>query len=128
MVSLSGDIGKSFSSWLKQKMGSMKIKLKNATDILEVYGLYSVEKRRVFLVIPKAGYPGLVAVGEADCDIIEDSVSDDFVLRKNDADGGFLLHWAADMDDLIYDLIENDPEAMDKFMSRLAIENEGGKS
>ena len=43
-----------------------------------------------------------------------------FVLRKNDMDKNMFLHWVADKDDLIYDLIEHNPESMTEFKRRLS--------
>jgi len=41
-------------------------------------------------------------------------------LRKNDGNNELFLHWAADKDNLIYDLIDHDAEAMKEFKHRLA--------
>lgn len=87
---------------------------------VEVYGLYWSDGGRVFWVIPYKGYEGLVTVAEKDCELIDARLSGSFVLRKNDADEDLLLHWALDKEDLIYDVLEHDPAAMQEFMRRLS--------
>lgn len=95
---------------------------------VEVYGLYWCDGERVFWVVPYKGYEGLVTVAEKDCELIDARLSDSFVLRKNDADEDFLLHCALDENDLIYDVLEHDPVAMQEFMRRLSErKSEGGK-
>ena len=87
---------------------------------VEVYGLYWCDGERVFWVIPYKGYEGLITVSEKDCELIDARLGNAFVLRKNDADEDLLLHWALDKDDLIYDVLEHDPVAMQDFIRRLA--------
>lgn len=86
---------------------------------LEVYGVYWNDSVRVYFVIPAENYDGFLAINEKDSQLV-DPILNGFVLRKDDMGTDMFLHWAADKDDLIYDLIEHDPEAMKEFKRRLA--------
>lgn len=86
----------------------------------EVYGVYWCDGERVYWVIPYQGYEGFITVSERDCDLIDHKLSASFVLRKNDAGDDLLLHWAADKGDLIYGLLDHEPDAMREFMDRLS--------
>ena len=86
---------------------------------LDVYGVYWNDGIRVYFVIPTKDYNGFLAINEKDSELT-DSLLNGFVLRKDDMGTDMFLHWAADKDNLIYDLIEHDPEAMKEFKRRLA--------
>lgn len=98
----------------------MLILEKGRTTPVEVYGLYWCGGERVFWVVPYDGYEGLVTVSEKNCELIDARFSASFLLRKNDANEDFLLHWALDEDDLIYGVLEHDPAAMQEFVRRLS--------
>lgn len=87
---------------------------------IEVYGIYWSEGKRLYFVIPYEGYEGFLAIDEKESEIVDPTLKDTFVLRKDDAGGDLFLHWAADKDNLIYDLIEHDPAAMTEFKKRLS--------
>lgn len=97
----------------------MRVLEKGRGEPVEVYGIYWLDGERVYWVIPYEGYEGLKTLRERDSTVIDPQLSDLFVLRKNDAGEDLFLHWAADEDDLIYALIENDPSAMLEFKRRL---------
>lgn len=103
----------------------MKIRQKTRDTAVEVYAVYWVNNpsvsghgHRMYLVIPYAGYTGLLAVHDDDCDIIDPSI-DGFILMKDDYGGDMLVHWAIAKDHLINDLIEHDPRAIDELRRRL---------
>lgn len=98
----------------------MLVKASNRENIVEVYGVYWIDRERIYWVIPYEGYEGFITLSEKESTVIDPKFKDDFVLRKNDAGEDLLLHWAADKNDLIYDLIEHDPEAMKEFKRRLS--------
>lgn len=101
----------------------MLIKENNRENIIEVYGVYWIKTERIYWVIPYDGYEGFITLSEKETTVIDSSFKDTFVLRKNDAGEDLFLHWAADKGDLIYDLIEHDPEAMKEFKRRIAEKN-----
>ena len=92
---------------------------------IEVFGIYWNDGVRVYFVIPYDGYDGFLALNEKETQVVDPRINDVFVLRKNDGGNDLFLHWAADKDDLIYDLVEHDTEAMKEFKRRLI---EGYKS
>lgn len=96
--------------------------LEKGRDIpVEVYGLHWCDGERVFWVIPYEDYEGLITVDGKDCELVDASLSGSFVLRKNDAGEDFLLHWSLDKNDLIYDVFDHNPMAMQEFMRRLSV-------
>ena len=97
----------------------MKIRLKNSSEVHEVYGVYWIDGCRYYLYIPYEEYTGVSTLKEEECDLIDPELIQPFVLRKNDYGGDFLLHQAAHEGDLIKDLIEHDPDAMAEFKRRL---------
>ena len=98
----------------------MLVKANDRDKPVEVYGIYWVNNERIYWVIPYAGYEGFATLSECESTIIDPHIDEVFVMRKNDANKDLLLHWAADKNDLIYDLIEHDPEAMKEFKRRLS--------
>lgn len=86
---------------------------------VEVYGVYWIDDERIYWVIPYENYEGFITLSERESTVVDSQVNN-FFLRKNDANEDIFLHWAADKDNLIYDLIEHDPEAMKEFRRRLA--------
>jgi len=104
----------------------MKIKPHDENHIVDVYAVYWAKKeginQRFYLIIPYKGYEGFNACSELESDLIDPSLSD-FILKKDDYGGDLLIHYAAHKDNLIYDLIDHDPEAMAKFLDLL--EKEG---
>ncbi|WP_241084907.1 hypothetical protein [Candidatus Vondammii sp. HM_W22] len=87
---------------------------------VEVYGIYWIDGERIYWVIPYEGHEGFVTLSEKDSEVVDPEIKDVFILRKNDADEDLFLHWAADKDNLIYDLVDHDPEAMKEFKRRLS--------
>jgi hypothetical protein len=51
--------------------------------------------------------------------MVDPVIRDFFVLRKGSLGGDAFLHWAADKDDLIYELMEHNPDAMEEFLRRV---------
>lgn len=91
---------------------------------LEVFGIYwNDEGMRLYFVVPYDGYNGFLVLNEKETQIIDPEIRDVFVIRKNDAGNDLLLHWAADKDNLIYDLIDHDPIAMEEFKRRLLLKS-----
>lgn len=88
-------------------------------DPVQVFGIYWVDNERFYWVIPYDGYGGLMALSEREVDMVDSSLSNDFILCKDgDGDGGdMILHWAAE--DLIEELVERDPLAMAEFLGRI---------
>ncbi len=102
----------------------MRIREKGRENDVEVYALYWAEYRgkrqRYYLVIPYEGYEGLSAVPESESELIDPNLEATFVLRKGDYGGDLIIHSAANEDDLVYGLLDHDPEAMRIFLDRLS--------
>lgn len=71
------------------------------------------------MVIPYDGYEGLIVLDENQVDVLDPSI-DNFIMRKDDYDGEILIHKATVENNLIYELIDHDAEAMKEFKRRLA--------
>lgn len=97
----------------------MKVVEKNKGRILDVHGVYWVGGIRYYYVIPYEGYEGLTALGEHECDIIDESFDPHFRLVKNSAGVDMLLHEALIRDALLDSLLEHYPSAMPEFRKRL---------
>lgn len=103
----------------------MKIKnLKNKGKpsygrILDVYGIYWHKGIRYYFVIPNEGHEGFIAMTELDTELVDNNLEETFVLRKDDYGQDMFLHWAADRDNLIHDLIDHAPNAVNEFKRRI---------
>ncbi|WP_256223159.1 MULTISPECIES: hypothetical protein [unclassified Pseudomonas] len=84
---------------------------------VQVFGIYWIENERFYWVIPYDGYGGLMALSDRDVDVLDSSLSSDLILCKDGGGGDMILHWAAE--DLIEELVERDPLAMDEFLERI---------
>lgn len=89
------------------------------------YKVYSISWNsngfRSYFVIPDK-YPGVIVMDEIETEIIDPTIDEKFILRKNDYGGDMFLHWALDKDNLVYGLIEHDPEAISEFKKRIGVE------
>ncbi|TBW45983.1 hypothetical protein EZI54_23335 [Marinobacter halodurans] len=100
----------------------MLVRANDRDEVIEVYGIYWVGGERIYWIVPYENYEGFITLSESESTVV-DPIIDNFVIRKNDAGEDLFLHWAADKNDLIYSLVEHDPEAMKQFNQRLS---EGG--
>ncbi len=94
----------------------MHIKLNDGDNSIEVLGIYWVNGKKYYWIIPYKGYPGFLAVSEDDCRVIDSSMSRDMVAYEYDDGSESILHWAAH--DLLEDLVEHDARAMTEFLRR----------
>lgn len=84
---------------------------------VQVFGIYWIENERFYWVIPYDGYSGLMALSDREVNVVDSSLSSDFIFCKDGAGGDMILHWAAE--DLIEKLVECDPLAMVEFLERI---------
>lgn len=94
----------------------MYIKLHDSDDSREVIGIYWINGKRYYWVIPHEGYQGFLAASEDNCIIIDSFLSSDMIIYKGDDGRDTILHWAAE--DLLEDLVDHDPKAMAEFLRR----------
>lgn len=96
----------------------MLIKEKGQNTLVEVYGLYWVDNVRYHYVIPYDGHEGFISLRSDELEIIEFDINN-FVLFVSEHGGEVLIHKLAADDNLVYDLIDHNADAMTEFKRRL---------
>ena len=94
----------------------MYVKMQDGGDSSEVLGIYWINGKRYYWVIPYEGYEGFLAVSEDNCIITDSFLSADMIICKGDDGRDTILHWAAH--DLLEDLVDHDIGAMREFLKR----------
>lgn len=93
--------------------------LENGRDTpVVVYGIYWKGSNRYYWVIPYEGYGGFLSVNEKDARLIDSSFASTYLLCKDGDGADMILHWAAE--DLLENLVDCEPSAMEEFQRRLA--------
>ncbi|KZL18582.1 hypothetical protein PsAD2_02589 [Pseudovibrio axinellae] len=101
----------------------MRIKEAGRAVDVEVYGIYWAEYQgklqRMHFVVPYEGYEGFVAVPEVECVVTQPQLNSNFQVIKNSEGQDLILHEALIEGDLLDELIEHEPRAMQTFKKRL---------
>lgn len=91
--------------------------------LLEVYAVYWAEhegsRQRMHMVIPHSGYPGLIAVSESECEMVDPTVTDFTVVKDTKGDDA-LTHKALQERDLLERMIEHEPGASEEFLQAIS--------
>ena len=99
----------------------MKIKTLRHGDIVDIFAIYNVGDREVFLGLPK-NQGGLVTFNSDECEVIDASLNGRYVYFEND--GGGVFHWALIEERLLDDVLEHDDDAYKKFVEILKSEGQ----
>ncbi|CAG2089597.1 MULTISPECIES: hypothetical protein [Xanthomonas] len=94
----------------------MHIKFNDSDNSIEVLGIYWVNGKKYYWIIPHEGYQGFLAVSEDNCVVTDSFLSSDMIICKGDDGTDEIIHWAAH--DLLEDLVEHDARAMMEFIRR----------
>lgn len=99
----------------------MQIKYNGA--LLEVYAIYWAEhegtRQRMHMVIPHTGYPGLIAVAQSECELMNPSVTDFMIVKDTKGDDAF-THKALQGRGLLERMIEHEPGAAEEFFKAIS--------
>ena len=100
----------------------MRVKQNDDNFDVEVYGVYWVNNVLYVYVIPEPDYGGFAALREGEFTITNPYI-DNFKFCQSSAGGGrfdLFIHKCALDDDILYGLVDHDPEAMAEFHRRLS--------
>ncbi|RED49753.1 hypothetical protein [Aestuariispira insulae] len=87
----------------------------------EVYRILWRNGKRYYSVIFYPGYPGLSDLCEDECEIVDPSIKDQFILHRYDDGTEALIHWIIMHGNLHDDLLNHEPGAVFELGRRLKI-------